>query len=259
MLSPPMLSPARTHARVPLTHSNLTSLDFLLALLYRFIRRKKEVGCLCKHCENFKGYQTALHSLVQLFEPIVNSNAAVDADDADDNDEDELEAQSWDGLPKLLKLLELCALQSKSDMVKFCLCHGAFERAGKVNCVNGTCPHCGFDKLWSGKDGLRRHVIDEQGNLRADAPIEFSSQVKWRKIGSPKKGEAAGTKYEAKVGTVAELLDEFETQVYAPVLITVIAALTSTISAAVVAIAVVAALAATTAAHTSAPLHLSRS
>ena len=45
-------------------------------------------------------------------------------------------------------------------------------------------------------------------------PIEFSSEVKWRKIGSPKKGESAGTKYEAKVGTVAELLDEFETQVH---------------------------------------------
>ena len=125
-----------------------------------YIRRKKEEGCLCKHCENFKGYQTALHSLVALFEPVVDSNAAVDADDADDNDEDELEAQSWDGLPKLLKLLELCALQSKSDMVKFCLCRGAFDGAGKVNCINGTCPRCGFNKLWSGEGGLRRHVID---------------------------------------------------------------------------------------------------
>ena len=31
-----------------------------------YIRRAKQEGCLCKHCENFKCYQETLHSLVKV-------------------------------------------------------------------------------------------------------------------------------------------------------------------------------------------------
>ena len=31
-----------------------------------YVRRAKQEGCLCKHCENFKCYQETLHSLVKV-------------------------------------------------------------------------------------------------------------------------------------------------------------------------------------------------
>ena len=31
-----------------------------------YVRRAKQEGCLCKHCENFKCYQETLHSLVTV-------------------------------------------------------------------------------------------------------------------------------------------------------------------------------------------------
>ena len=142
----------------------------------------------------------------------------LDADDADDEDENEEEGRlgSWEGKALLLRLLELCAHRSRSDMVKAALCKGAFDGAGKDACINCRCSKCGFDKLWSGKDGLRRFVVDAKGNIRADAPVEFSSQVKWMRIISAKKsapGEAKKANYESRTGTVVELLDEFERDV----------------------------------------------
>ena len=176
-----------------------------------YIRRAKQEGCLCKHCENFKAYQETLHSVAKLFEPVVNP-ASLDADDAEGDDEGELEIDGWDGKEALFKLLEFCKLTSKSDMVKFILCNGAFDGAGKQKCINGECSACGFGKLiWSKL--LRPHVVDTKGNLKPRAPVEFSSQVQWRRIRSSNKtapGEAKQPSYEVKTGTVVEFLDEFE-------------------------------------------------
>ena len=144
----------------------------------------------------------------------------VDADDAIDDDDDESELQSWAGKAQLLRLLEMCKLQSKSEMVKFVLCQGAFDGQGKDKCINCNCSKCGMDKLWSGKDGLRRHVVDEKGNIRADAPLGFSSQIKWMRILTSQKAvpgasnhQTKQANYETRVGTVVEFLDEFEKDV----------------------------------------------
>ena len=82
---------------------------------------------------------------------------------------------------------------------------------GKLNCINCKCPACGFKKLWL--DGLRKHVVDGDGNVMDSAPIEFQSEVKWMRIRSSKKtepGEAKQPNYEPRTGTVVQFLDEFE-------------------------------------------------
>ena len=112
--------------------------------------------------------------------------ASLDDDDAAEDDEGELEIDGWSGKAGLLALLKFCALQSKSEMVKSVLCDGAFEDSSKhEKCINGACPACGFGKrIWSKL--LRPEVVDKDGNLKPDAPVEFSSIVKWRRIRSSK-------------------------------------------------------------------------
>ena len=189
-----------------------------------YVRRAKQESCLCKQCENFKGYQTVLHSLPKLFEPLLEPPPSADADTAD-HDDDEAEVDVWAGKAALLKLLEFCKLQSKSDMVKFVLCDGASDGAGKEACINGNCKcgikdgkelshGCGMKMLWS--EGLRQHVVDKDGNVLSSAPKEFQSEVKWMRIRSSKTGspgEAKQPNYEAKTGTLVQFLDEFERDV----------------------------------------------
>ena len=139
---------------------------------------------MCKQCENFKGFQTVLHSLPKLFDPLLDPPSA-DADDAPDGDDDgESEVDGWAGKAALLNLLSFCKLPSKSDMVKRSLCAGAFDGPGKEACINGTCSRCGFKTLWSAS--LRKHVVDKDGNVLASAPKEFQSEVKWIRIRSSK-------------------------------------------------------------------------
>ena len=88
--------------------------------------------------------------------------------------------------------MKFCALKSKSEMVKFCLCDGVFDGAGKKNCLDGKCSACGFAKLWSA--GLRKYVVDGLGNVMESAPIEFQSEVKWNRIRSSKKTEPGEAK-----------------------------------------------------------------
>ena len=53
-----------------------------------YVRRAKEETCLCKHCVNFKNYQTVLHSLPKLFGPFLDvPETEADADDACDGDD----------------------------------------------------------------------------------------------------------------------------------------------------------------------------
>jgi len=175
-----------------------------------YVRRTKERTCECKHCTNFKNYMTVHHSLEKHFGPLLNSPTA-DADALADGDEDDSDVHEWEGKAGLTKLLEFCALQSKSEMVKFALCKGALDGAGSEDCINGKCARCGFDKLWS--KGLRKHVIDGQGNIKASAPIEFQAEFKWLRIRSSKNGQAgepSQPSYEQRRGTVVEFLDDFE-------------------------------------------------
>lgn len=184
-----------------------------------YIRRAKQETCLCKQCENFKEYQSVLRSLVSHFEPLLNP-CDLDAEDAIDNDHDEAETDAWSGKPYLLRLFELCKMTCKSDLLKACLCEGALDGAGRIDCVQGSCACCGFDKFWS--KGLRPHVIGVDQSIRPDAPIEFQSVVRWTKSSTSSKAvnqlETGATvpaapkkaKYESREGTLVQFLDEFE-------------------------------------------------
>jgi len=152
--------------------------------------------------------------VAQLFDSLLAEAPSGDADEAQDDDEDNAEVDSWEGKEQLLKLLEFCALKSKAEMMKKVLCEGAFDGAGKDACINSKCAACGFKKLWS--EGLRRHVVDAEGNVKASAPVEFQSEVRWTRIRSSKKtepGEAKQPNYEEHTGTIVQFLDEFERDV----------------------------------------------
>ena len=157
-----------------------------------------------------------LRSLIPLFERVLQDPPSADADDAIDDDAEESETSGWAGQALLHDLLKFCAIPSKSEMVKSRLCSDAFEHAGKNKvCINSTCEACGFKKLWS--EGLRKYVVDKDGNVMSSAPVEFQSVVKWVRIRSSKKtepGEAKQASYEACRGTVVQFLDYFERDVF---------------------------------------------
>ena len=194
-----------------------------------YVRRQSQVTCLCKHCVNYKNYMEVLQSLVKLFDPVVQPSTMETCVDCDNDeagagqpseqrvvdDDGEREIDAWAGKSKLLELLQFCGLQSKSEQCKSVLCPGALDGAGLEDCINCKCEWCGFNQLWS--QGLRTHVVDEHGNVRSTAPVEFQSSVKWTRIRSSKAsepGEAKQPSYQSHTGTIVEFLDEFERDVF---------------------------------------------
>ena len=178
-------------------------------------RCAKEETCCCKQCDNFKQSQKTLRSLITLFERLLHDPPSANADDAPDDDAEESETSCWEGQVLLTELLTFCAITSKSEMVRSRLCNGAFDNAGKKACINCQCDACGFSQLWS--KGLRKHIVDANGNVLQSAPVEFQSEVKWVRIRSSKKtepGEAKQPSYEACRGTVVQFLDQFEQDVF---------------------------------------------
>lgn len=152
-----------------------------------------------------------LYGVAQLFELVTNP-AASDGEEAEDGAED---LDIWDGLPSLLRLLSFCSKNFKSEMVRDALCTGSID-SGKLDCINGSCPRCGFRTLWS--QGLRPYVLDANGDLRSDAPVEFQSHLKWTRISSSTTNAAtpADSKqllHQQRCGTVVEFLNEFELHV----------------------------------------------
>lgn len=215
-----------------------TTISFSLFKSLRpwYVRRAKREVCLCKNCENFKYYKDTLRALVkvpsadpappcspakmgsthrpsclQLFDPVTNPPTLDDDDAAEDVEDDTLDS--------LRKLLDFCGKEFKSDMVKATLCSGALDY-GNLDCIHGKCSRCGFRKLWS--EGLRPRVIDANGNLRQDAPVEFQSQLTWSRIKSQKQDgngaplESKKLLHQQRTGTVVEFLDEFERDVSVP-------------------------------------------
>lgn len=178
-----------------------------------YAKRAKEESCLCKHCDNFKQQQTPLHSLVHIFQPLLDASPRTDAEDISPDVDEEASgaAAAWAGQGALQKLLEFCGIKSKSGMVKYTLCEGAFDGAGQVDCIDGKCLECGFRQLWS--RGLRCYIVDGKGDLIPSAPVEFQSEIKWIRIKSSKSvspGESRASSYEERRGTIVQFLDEFD-------------------------------------------------
>ena len=193
-----------------------------------YVRHVKRQTCLCQCCTNFKYYQEALQSLPILFEDIMHPPTADEESsgaDASTSTSDSSQgsaamgassaaADEWSTEPLMIQLMSFCECKFKSDMVKKVLqpCLGDGDMLdGSLRCISQGCSDCGFQRLWS--KGLRKKVVDAHGNIRANAPVEFQSEMKWTKVGAPKEGEHREEMHDQRGGTVVEFLDEFESNV----------------------------------------------
>lgn len=99
----------------------------------------------------------------------VSSNSDTDAEEDNDGASDADEDEDDDGTndvekdkraaAKLLRLYDVVSTATKYDACVACvpcLKSGKLEDA-KFSCVNGECPTCGFDKIWS--KGVRRRIL----------------------------------------------------------------------------------------------------
>ena len=84
-------------------------------------------------------------------------------------------------------------------------------RDRKLDCAHGSCNRCGFATIWS--LGLRLHIIDNKGDVKPDAPVEFQSKLTWQRCktsNNKSPGEAKEALHEDCSGTIVQFLDEFE-------------------------------------------------
>lgn len=118
-----------------------------------------------------------------------------DDDSADDNNtnsksNEELDAEA---VPKLLRVRDLLETTNKYDTCVACLpCIGKGGKLedAKMSCVNGECPKCGMDKIWS--KGLRRRLVKREWDagkkewvdkLNKDSKLAtdvWAKKVQWR-------------------------------------------------------------------------------
>jgi len=84
---------------------------------------------------------------------------------------------------QLLQLYNVLNMNTKYDMCVACLpCleNGKLEDA-KIECIEGTCTKCGFDKLWS--KGVRARIFDSDNKLNAKSTLAtdvWNETVEWR-------------------------------------------------------------------------------
>ena len=84
---------------------------------------------------------------------------------------------------QLLQLYNVLNMNTKYDMcVGYlpCLENGKLEDA-KIECIEGTCTKCGFDKLWS--KGVRVRVFDSNNKLNAKSTLAtdvWNETLEWR-------------------------------------------------------------------------------
>ena len=90
---------------------------------------------------------------------------------AEGSDSEEFEA--------LKRLTDFLGLKSKSAAVEALICGGDLPNANEA-CIKGTCGSCGFKQIWS--NGYRRHVVDENGHLRASAARVWGHRVRWERL-----------------------------------------------------------------------------
>ena len=192
---------------------------------WNFIKAYRET-CLCRSCEAFRLFVKALNVVGDLLlkhlqpddaEAQRREDAVEDnADDSPDGEENEaMDAARAQLKYEVKQLADFCKLDSKSDMVQQLVCAPCLMSAEPA-CVDGSCPRCGFKKLWS--KGLRLKLVDKEGNLLPAAAAVWEQDVRYEilKSGS-KKAPSDGSATEEKdtlrdhrTGTLVEFLDAFE-------------------------------------------------
>jgi hypothetical protein len=93
---------------------------------------------------------------------------------------------------KLMRLYVVMETKTKYDACVACLPHlnGGLLEDANIRCVNGTCPSCGFDKIWS--KGLRCCIMSREWNPVKSEWVEklnphsvlatdsWTDEVQWR-------------------------------------------------------------------------------
>lgn len=169
--------------------------------------------CLCRCCELFKLYLTALNVVGDALTPLLDESTAELNNDSDD-DEANVDEQAHEATRKNLdSLVQFLKYEHKSEMVNHLVCQGCVETA-KPECVKGECDRCGFKALWW---PVRETLVDGSGNLINGASAVWQHKVRYEVLksggSSPSDGSPSDerdTLRERKEATLIELLDEFD-------------------------------------------------
>lgn len=179
--------------------------------------------CLCKWCENFLCYQDALRLAAGYLEPLLPAYEHGDGEESDEEGANRVTVGQGEAAERpLAKLVRICQMRSKQEIVQEFLCGGSVPNASKA-CVMGECPHCGFSQLWS--KGLRKDIVGAEGNVKSGVDKAWLTKIKWERIKSgnktlatdPLQSQPTMTSNEILrqrcEGTIIDLLDEFELRV----------------------------------------------
>ena len=112
-----------------------------------YLRFAKVDSCLCSCCENYAGYMEGIRIIAAYLRDVLKVTS-------------ELER----------KLVTLGECKHKKEHMDILLCPSSQRTA---QCINGSCKHCGFKKLWS--EGLRPTIVDEDGDLK-------QGYVRWMRV-----------------------------------------------------------------------------
>lgn len=166
--------------------------------------------CLCRCCELFKLFLSALNTVAEVLSPLLTSAAIDEEDSAESNGEDESEPRAKAALQKLINF---CGHQHKTQMAVDLVCGDCIETA-KPECIKGDCHTCGFKALWK---PVRESLIDEEGQLRTGVPPAWQNVIRYEILKSggslPSDGSASDEREslrERRESSVLELLDLFE-------------------------------------------------
>ena len=172
------------------------------------LKHAKQESCLCKACENFGMYETALSDIVGFL-----NDAMLDgASDVESIPKDERDPVL--SLPQYLQIDQLNKFKRCIEKVESMWCSDAFEK-GKMGCIDpGGCGHdtpcdtCGFKSVWS--QGLRPELLDDNGDLQDGVNPAWLAEVKWSRYKTETDSDGKKALRGERIGSVIEFFDEFE-------------------------------------------------
>jgi hypothetical protein len=176
------------------------------------LRKARHETCLCKHCESMLCYEKAMGEAWEQVQKAYGSDDA-ERDDAGTNvgeDDPMLTNEHYQKLTKFIKL------DRRIEKVKCILCKNAFEHQQEA-CIYSKCESCGVKKVWS--QGLRKELVEGTGLKPGVHPV-WLKEIQWERYktakdtasrsASPEAEEDDRSARQLRVGSIIDLLDEFE-------------------------------------------------
>jgi hypothetical protein len=185
------------------------------------LKAAKQESCLCKSCENFGLHEKGLSDVFKLLEDKLKDGAL---------DVDEMPANEHDAVlmyPAYRALHELTKMKRRIEKVESVLCptgqNPTAEKAFESNCMGCIdpagcknidsdqyvpCKECGFQQFWSA--GLRKQVLDCDGDLLPDVHPVWLQQVSWSQYKTGTDADGKRTLREERKGSVIDFFDSLE-------------------------------------------------